>query len=150
MEEQLRVSDAEREQAAAALGDHFVAGRLSAEEHAERVDAVWSARTRGDLTDLFRDLPVPAGVPSRRPAASGPAYPGRCSGRPRAWLPIAIATLVVVTVTTPLSPWVVVLTAFVLLLGRRRWGARWAGRGRQWAGPGVWTSGLDNRGRPRA
>ncbi|MBA2954973.1 DUF1707 domain-containing protein [Nocardioides sp. MAH-18] len=135
MDEQLRVSDVEREQAAAALGDHFVAGRLSAEEHAERVDAVWSARTRADLTDLFRDLPVAGGVPAHRPVVSGPAYRRRCLGIPRGWLPLAVAALIVLIATTPLTPGVAVLVAFVVLFARRRW---------------IWTPGLGHRGRPRA
>ena len=137
MDEQLRVSDVEREQAAAALGDHFVAGRLTAEEHAERVDAVWSARTRADLTDLFRDLPAPERVLAHRPAVRGPAYRRRCAG-PRGWLPLAVAALVVLIATTPLTPGVAVLIAFVVVLGRRRWACHWsrhgAGRRRQWAG----------------
>ena len=45
--EQLRLSDAERDQAAAALGEHYAQGRLTQEEHAERLDRIWAARTRG-------------------------------------------------------------------------------------------------------
>jgi uncharacterized protein DUF1707 len=147
MDDQLRVSDTEREQAAAALGDHYVAGRLSAEEHAERVDAVWSARTRGDLADLFRDLPVPGEVPARRPASRAPAYRAGCGGRPRAWVPMTVAALVLLTVATPLTPPMTALLVVLLVVFARR--RRWAGR-RQWAGPVGWTTGLDNRGRPRA
>jgi hypothetical protein len=62
----IRVGDAEREQAAAVLGEHYAAGRLEHSEYAERLDAIWTARTRADLDVLFADLPrlqPPAPVP---------------------------------------------------------------------------------------
>ena len=57
MSDQLRLSDAERELAAADLGEHYAQGRLTADEHAERLDQVWAAKTRGELAPIFRDLP---------------------------------------------------------------------------------------------
>jgi hypothetical protein len=53
----LRIGDAERERAAADLGEHFAQGRLSVDEHAERLEQVWAARTRAELAPVFRDLP---------------------------------------------------------------------------------------------
>ena len=67
-EQQLRIGDAEREQAAAELGEHYVQGRLTADEHAERLERVWAARTRADLGPLFRDLPGRYGPPLPTPA----------------------------------------------------------------------------------
>ncbi len=55
---QLRVSDAEREQLVEELHEHTVAGRLTAEEYEQRLDAVYTARTRADLDTLRADLPV--------------------------------------------------------------------------------------------
>jgi len=55
----IRLSDAEREAAAADLGEHFAQGRLTADEHAERLEQVWSAKTRGEIAPIFRDLPSP-------------------------------------------------------------------------------------------
>ena len=55
----IRLSDAEREAAAADLGEHFAQGRLTADEHAERLEQVWSAKTRGEVAPIFRDLPSP-------------------------------------------------------------------------------------------
>jgi hypothetical protein len=55
----IRLSDAEREAAAADLGEHFAQGRLTADEHAERLEQVWAAKTRGDVAPIFRDLPSP-------------------------------------------------------------------------------------------
>jgi len=123
MDEQLRVGDAEREHAAAALGEHFVQGRLSPAEHAERVDAVWTARTRADLADIFSDLPGGdvRGEVARRATSWAPASRGGCAGRPRAWLPLSIAALVVLTVATPLTPpMTALLVVLVVVFARRR------------------------------
>ncbi len=54
---ELRIGDAERTTAAQDLGEHFAQGRLSAEEHQERLDRVMNARTASELTPLFADLP---------------------------------------------------------------------------------------------
>jgi hypothetical protein len=59
----LRMSDAEREQAASELAEHYVQGRLTTEEHSERLDQIWAARTRAELAPVFRDLPGRFGPP---------------------------------------------------------------------------------------
>jgi Domain of unknown function (DUF1707) len=53
----IRIGDSEREDAVRRLGEHYEAGRLSAEEHSERVDRALQARTGADLDGLFTDLP---------------------------------------------------------------------------------------------
>lgn len=53
----MRVGFEEREAAARALVGHLVAGRLSLAEYEQRTRAAGEARTRGDLSPLFRDLP---------------------------------------------------------------------------------------------
>jgi hypothetical protein len=53
----LRVGDAERDATAADLGEHFVAGRLSLDELHERLNEVFSAKTRGQLSRVMADLP---------------------------------------------------------------------------------------------
>lgn len=58
----IRIGDQEREEAVAQLGKHYEAGRLTAEEHQERVGEALQAKTDADLTALFRDLPG-AGTP---------------------------------------------------------------------------------------
>jgi hypothetical protein len=55
----IRLSDAEREAAAADLAEHFAQGRLTADEHAERLEQVWDAKTRGEVAPIFHDLPSP-------------------------------------------------------------------------------------------
>jgi hypothetical protein len=51
------VGDAEREQKIVELRGHMLAGRLTADEFEERVGAVHTARTRGDLDAISLNLP---------------------------------------------------------------------------------------------
>ncbi len=53
----MRISDAERDQAASVLSEALAEGRLTAEEHAGRLDQVYAARTRADLVPVVSDLP---------------------------------------------------------------------------------------------
>jgi uncharacterized protein DUF1707/cell wall-active antibiotic response 4TMS protein YvqF len=71
MEEPIRVSDAEREQAIVLLREHLLAGRLTLEEFTTRVEAALGARVGTDLARVQADLPrVAAPEPgSRRRAA---------------------------------------------------------------------------------
>ncbi|HEX5087438.1 MAG TPA: DUF1707 domain-containing protein [Nocardioides sp.] len=66
-DQSIRLSDAEREAAAADLGEHFAQGRLTADEHAERLEQVWAAKTRGEVAPIFRDLPSPYAAVSTTP-----------------------------------------------------------------------------------
>ncbi|MFI9628109.1 DUF1707 domain-containing protein [Streptomyces sp. NPDC052042] len=63
----IRASDADRDRIADILREAMAEGRLTAEEHSERVDAVYRAKTVGELEPLVRDLPAPGGA---RPAAA--------------------------------------------------------------------------------
>ncbi|MFY9890103.1 MAG: DUF1707 domain-containing protein, partial [Streptosporangiaceae bacterium] len=56
---QVRVSDAEREQALAELREGFAAGRLTHDTFSYRVGEVLRARASGDLSVLVADLPRP-------------------------------------------------------------------------------------------
>ncbi|PZG40875.1 hypothetical protein C1I98_22470 [Spongiactinospora gelatinilytica] len=59
-----RASDAERDQVAAVIGEALATGRLTSVEHADRLEATYSAITVGDLVAITRDLPVLSGSPS--------------------------------------------------------------------------------------
>jgi uncharacterized protein DUF1707 len=74
---QLRIGYAEREKAAADLGEHLAAGRLDPDEYTERVGRVYAARTAGELTPLFRDLPSLQPVREPRPVRQAPGFPVR-------------------------------------------------------------------------
>ena len=68
-DQHLRVSDAERQAVADRLAEHFAAGRLDQAEFDDRMGQAMNAKTRGDLSGLFSDLPetgAPA-VTDRRP-----------------------------------------------------------------------------------
>ncbi|HEY4458486.1 MAG TPA: DUF1707 domain-containing protein [Pseudonocardiaceae bacterium] len=53
---ELRISDADREQAVVVLNEAVADGRLTWEEHAERVDLALKARTRAELAPHLADL----------------------------------------------------------------------------------------------
>ena len=55
----IRIGDADREDALRALGEHFSAGRLNVDEYGERTARATTARTRGELVAVFADLPGP-------------------------------------------------------------------------------------------
>ena len=90
----IRASDADRDRTAALLREHHAAGRLTAEEFHERMDAALTAKTLGELDELLADLPVidlyrlphesmrrPADLPSTslRPRDPGPGTTARFS-----------------------------------------------------------------------
>lgn len=66
----LRASDADRDHVAALLGQALAEGRLDAEEHSERLESVYRAKTLGELRPLVADLPVSFAPPT---AGSAPA-----------------------------------------------------------------------------
>ena len=70
-DQHIRVSDAERTEMADRLAAHFAEGRLDQAEFDERIAQAMNAKTRGDLSVLFDDLPEPgpAGTPGTRCAA---------------------------------------------------------------------------------
>lgn len=88
-DQDLRISDADREQAAADLGEHYAQGRLTTEEHRERLDQVWAARTRRELGAVFYDLP------GRTHPAPHPATTRSAVRRP-AWRRIPLPLLVLI------------------------------------------------------
>jgi hypothetical protein len=61
----LRASDADRDRVLALLAEAMSDGRLTTEEHAERVQRAFSARTLGQLAELTADLAVPSAQPVR-------------------------------------------------------------------------------------
>ena len=59
---EIRVGDTEREAAMTALGEHMSLGRLDVDEYGERSAKVAAAKTRGELLEVFTDLPDPRPV----------------------------------------------------------------------------------------
>ena len=68
----LRASDADREQVATVLSTAYAEGRLTLEEHDERVDRLMAAKTFDDLIPITRDLVVigtPTAVATPQPSS---------------------------------------------------------------------------------
>ena len=55
----LRASDADRDRIADILRDALAEGRIDPEEHSDRIDAVYRAKTVGELEPIVSDLPGP-------------------------------------------------------------------------------------------
>lgn len=72
----LRVGDTERERAAAAVSDAAAAGYLRIDELDDRLEAVWSARTAGDLEEVVADIPAERAERPAEPAEEGPGEAG--------------------------------------------------------------------------
>lgn len=62
----VRASDADREHVAGLLGEALADGRLTVDEHKERIDRVYATKTRGELVPLTADLGTEGGVVERR------------------------------------------------------------------------------------
>jgi Domain of unknown function (DUF1707) len=135
----LRASDADREQIAERLRHATAEGRLRAEELEERLGAVFSARTYGELDGLVADLPASTSGLQRKTSELGWI-------RPAVVLALAVPVVVVVltvlafVVTGMLTMWGVWLVIGWWFFGHHRhhrggWdpGARYGG-GRQLAG----------------
>ncbi|NED99139.1 DUF1707 SHOCT-like domain-containing protein [Phytoactinopolyspora halotolerans] len=72
----LRIGDAERDSAAAALSEHYASGRLTKAEYDERLEAVWAAKYEADVGEVFSDLPGPHGAVEVRQDPERVATPG--------------------------------------------------------------------------
>jgi Domain of unknown function (DUF1707) len=126
----LRASDADREQVAERLRHATAEGRLTAEELEERLEALFAARTYGELDALVADLPGQTVRHRGRPQAS-----------PALWLRpvplLALFLLAPVVLSLMLAAAVIVATVFsawglLLLVGwlafghtRRHYGAHY-------------------------
>jgi hypothetical protein len=80
----LRASDADRDRVLALLAEAMSDGRINSEEHAERVQRAFSARTLGELAALTADLAVASAQPVRLDGGrviAGVFGPARRDGR---------------------------------------------------------------------
>lgn len=131
-DQHLRVSDAERNEVAELLGQHYADGRLDQAEFDERVNRTMAAKTRGDLTGLFDDLPDPDSSAGAGSAVSGgQARPVRRGGGGGLVRTILLAALVLIAANLAwhaftslffIGPlvWAVVIVAVIVLVTRSR------------------------------
>jgi hypothetical protein len=75
----LRASDADRDTAAAVINNALAEGRLTAEEHSDRLDAIYSAKTHAELVPLLDDLPGQRAALT--PAVTGQVVTSKRAGR---------------------------------------------------------------------
>jgi hypothetical protein len=143
----LRASDADREQVAERLRHAAGEGRIVAEELEERLEAVFSARTYGELDAVVADLP---GTPVRRRERS------RALAMPRPavivalvfLLPVVVSMLIaaMVVITTLFTAWAVVLAVGWWVFGQHR---RYPPGRRSLHPYGRWPTGRPSGPRPR-
>jgi hypothetical protein len=122
----MRASDAEREQAAHALREHYAAGRLSSEEFDERLEAVYRASTVAELAQARHDLPELAPSPAvhraelqRRQAELRGQLLQRAGG---AFSPFVICTVIWAASGASGAFWPAFLLIFpIMFLGRNIW-----------------------------
>ena len=146
----LKASDADREQVAERLRHATAEGRLLAEELEERLEAVFSARTYGELDAVVADLPgtTPA---RRRQASRSLSIPPPVVIVALVFLaPVIVSLLIaaVVVITTLFAAWAVVLAAAWWVFGRghHHYGSRYR---RSLHAYGRWPTGRPSGPRPR-
>jgi hypothetical protein len=85
----MRASDADRERVAEVLRAAAGDGRLTLAELQDRLEALYAAKTYGELDPVVADLPevaTPDGLVQREPAAN----PQRVGGKPTTWVAKAV------------------------------------------------------------
>ncbi|NED95760.1 DUF1707 domain-containing protein [Phytoactinopolyspora alkaliphila] len=117
----LRIGDAERDSAAAALSEHYANGRLTKPEYDDRLEAVWAAKFNADLDVVFTDLPATASPPNleRRAAVPRAGRPGwRIGGARLIWLvPVAVLAAVVALGVLGNAPWLLFVAFWLFACG---------------------------------
>jgi hypothetical protein len=109
----VRIGDAERDRAIAALGDHFAEGRLNAEEFEQRVDQAIKARFNEDLEPLFVDLPR---TPEPRMEESNRGPDAQFVWSPVVWFAPLIVICALVAAVILSAPWLVWMFLWVFLI----------------------------------
>ncbi|WP_414935736.1 DUF1707 SHOCT-like domain-containing protein [Amycolatopsis sp. cmx-11-51] len=130
---QLRISDQDRESALTALGEHLSVGRIDIDEFGERSAQVTAAKTRGELSAFFLDLPEPHPVfDAPKTAVSEPEKPASPSAgiSPMqrvmgALLPILFIASIALIVTTGVTWWFILVPIGISAVGEGIWGKGW-------------------------
>ncbi|OXM66795.1 DUF1707 SHOCT-like domain-containing protein [Amycolatopsis vastitatis] len=134
---QLRISDQNRESALSALGEHMTAGRIDIDEYGERSARITAAKTRGELGEIFADLPAPhpryedapqavaAPRPEAEPVPQRPAPPAQWSPAQRlitAFLPLVWIATIALIATGVVHGTLILLPIGLSVFGRAMWG----------------------------
>ncbi len=116
-----------------ALGEHMSVGRIDIDEFGERSAKITAAKTRGELSEVFLDLPEPhplfdapkTAVSERvKPASplAGISPAQRVTG---AILPILFIASIALIVTTGVTWWFILVPIGISALGEGIWGKGW-------------------------
>ncbi|HXW86917.1 MAG TPA: DUF1707 domain-containing protein [Streptosporangiaceae bacterium] len=154
MNDNMRISDADRERVTARLRDHYAEGRLTADELDERITATLNAKTVGDLRPIMADLPEPGPVGPQAgpmPQQQDPRYAYQRGPR---LVPVALLLLLFSLLILPgagwaffafikiaLLAWLVLCVAGIFVAARFRRRARRSRQSRhddQWHYHGPW------------
>lgn len=127
----VRASSAEREQAIELIKAAFAEGRLTMDEHLERVERAYTSRTCAELAALAVDLPSGPSQALQLPAAG--CRPGQLAAAESRANPLAVASFACGLI--PLLP--ATLAALVLGLAARRQIKRTGDRGDALATTGI-------------
>jgi hypothetical protein len=106
----MRASDADRERVGETLRDAAAEGRLEPDELEERLEAVYAARTLGDLDALTADLP-------RQPRSAPP--PHRSSSWP-SFQPLLLAAVIALAIVVHPLIWLALIPLCSMGGGHRR------------------------------
>ncbi|MGK4596778.1 DUF1707 SHOCT-like domain-containing protein [Amycolatopsis sp. w19] len=129
----LRISDQDRESALTALGEHMTVGRIDIDEFGDRSARITAAKTRGELAQIFLDLPEPhprydtpkaaVGEPGK-PASTwaGISPTQRVMG---ALLPILFIATIALIITTGITWWFILVPIGISAVGEGIWGKGW-------------------------
>ena len=128
MDPEIRIGDAERDEAVRRLQDHVSKGRLPMEEFDARVGRALQAETAGELIDIFKDLPgdpfdmpagptLPAPAPTFGPVQAVPVHYDRpVHESPWILLPIVVSMLILRGMGRFLVPVLIVASLWVWLV----------------------------------
>jgi len=138
---QLRISDQNRESALSALGEHMTAGRIDIDEYGERSARITAAKTRGELGEIFADLPAPhpayedvpqavapAPEPAAAPAPRPPGAPDNWSPPQRflaAIVPLAFIAAIALIASGVLAWPIIFVPIGLTVFGKSMWGHDW-------------------------
>ncbi len=137
---QLRISDQNRESALSALGEHMSAGRIDIDEYGERSARITAAKTRGELGEVFADLPAPhpqyeevqqaiaAPEPAAAPVPAQPGTPDNWSPPQRfvaAIVPLAFIAAIALIATGTLAWPIIFVPIGLTVFGKSMWGHDW-------------------------
>jgi uncharacterized membrane protein len=139
---EIRIGDAEREAAVAALGEHYAAGRLTKEEYDERAAVAWTAKTNSALWPLFADLPRPQAAPRQ----VHPAVRARSSAEHWAWWLmscVVVLFLGILAIKLLTHVWLVPLVGLLWLFWARKTNP--ARRAQRWERRHSWDHRWDRR-----